>query len=1511
MEDRSFSPPLIFETGQKAPELNHESSQRYLDDEMVTYEQYDEFYQQNDPNIFASRQFSYPSNSHTFLADRPQTENVIGRYDTNELFTFEEDELCTKAPIQERMQHSRWQVRKQLYVDIADSLRTGKFLMCIETESGVFEYFENFLKDMAWDSNITSQLEGLQTILVYVKLVPSIKNSLFFLADELIQKCALTKQKSGELVQQIVVELMGRDGEGLLLHYIIKRFTAKNPKEACFAIACVKNALPALPSTENVGKNLVSGLNKTLSHSTVEVRSSSMLLAFEIFIYIRDDIETFAKNLDLKSMQVKEFKENLENKGKISEKWSLFIKEKPKTEVSDLLILEESESVKKDLMALVPEGFFDIAYSNEIKVNREKLLKFIHSLEVPGLILEKKEYPNLVNAILHLIESNNTLIYTEAIKLLEILITKVPKSFTFKSKQYLQFLSDKFKEKKKNIISAIFNILHLFRLHEVCPFESIIEILLENSVHKVPQVREYSLTWIISEIQKLPSTIDLLEIQSTSFPYEKVLENLVILFGNKILNIASKDNMGSVRDAATKLLTLLKSLLQCSTNIDSLLAKLPKNKIINPERQNEVEVEHVAKETSPVPQDFFVEIPILHEKDQEIAVGVIEDIKKYCENVFRFEKIMTGIRNLDRESSLALKNPIVSTIVWVFFKFKIGNKAENIVCELNLLIEAVIREIGSFEDFLVPKIVKILLQFPIFIGKSNHKAIESTLDVFFMLSNQIQIISTAISFLSNIRLKKPRVTIEEKAIVSLKFTTNWLQKKLDKGFVKNHSEKCLGFIDILLDIRENDTVFSEHFIKELMISKTSLSGHLRKMLTVSGETSPLRSRSPNLSITEAPIEISVDDPSSLLREIKDLHNALKTGNSQQKLNSLNRLMTLVETVLSTPKQRRPFLNLSLEDLESLIKDIIFLCTKYKNYTNEPTLFEQLQQTTLQALTSLRVIISDKFAESSFKLLLFHLPVKNSNSQFVKNFNLNVYQLFSDWLSHLSTCEVISLVSETLEHDSVFNIHVVYIHILQWFLEVELKLGNFELEHLAPISIFLAGGLVGGPLSTSHPLSQGTRQLMVNYSEIFLEYLEEVFTEDSVESFFEEKLVNSGKLYVEFKNYKEKKIVTEEKCDTFRVSETSPEDKRNLMTKLSEITEQHEETRRNLLEVNKEYMTQVTLNYNLMQKLEEAKSKPAEKPKKTVQATQNESKRTPSFKPLTTFEEVLSCQNLFQDTPIAKKPSHISIFEPELLDQPIVPFYLQASEVYSFQHVLLSTKDPEEVKSHLIKVYSTLPDLHKIPFIQFLSKSLEQEDVLAAISTQILKGIISSILTFCVIEKRASNNPTRLLINALSKSEDNELTNALQQLLGIVMESKEVTTVVLVLVQCISESLPNSFYSEIPEDQKISLKLLLKCLVRVVSAVGNSAKTLRVFDVLLEMNKLFLSHPPEELHSDCKDVNDFEHMFKVMRAVSDAVVAIHPEKAEVFVKFSNNSSTNKSIFLKYLSAILVKKYNLSG
>lgn len=1508
-------PPREFNIKNSGAFASHcDESMSVHDDEIVTYDiSHEDLYPNPRPPILTEHKFSGYEN-------RPQTEPGFNRYNTGELFTFEEDEAYLKLTFQERLMHPRWQIRKKLYMDIADSLRTGRFFIKIETEQSVFEYFEPFLKDMAWDSNLTSQLEGLSCILVYMKLVPTIKNSFFFLADELIQKCALTKPKSGELVSGIIHELIRRDTEGILLHYIIKRFSAKNPKESCFAINSIKQGLSIMPSSENVAKNLVTGLNKTLTHSIIEVRNASISLAAEIFTYITDDIDTFMKNLDLKAMQIKEFKDLIGSKEKLQSKWTFFNKENKKSENNDLLILEEnSENFIIDLNSLLPEGFFDMPYSTEIKANREKLVKLTHSLETQGLVLEKKEYPTIINTLLHLIESNNNLIYTEAVKILEILIPKISKSFVFKHKHYIQFLSDKFKEKKKSLVSSVFCILHLFRVHEICTLESLTEILLENMTHKVPQVRELSLAWISQEIQQLTNTVDLLEMYANTNLNEKILENLVLSFGNKILTVALKDTVGLVRDAANKLLLNFKALLPTCMPLETLVSRLPKCKIIVNDSKKEEEIETLKEPSSPIPE-FPALVAGISDKDQFSLTMIQEDIKRYSEGIFKYELILSNLKKMEKDSINTAKPLIIDTIFNTFNKFhtsKLVNKLETAVLELNLLTESFIREVGNIEDHLIPKFLKLILHFPGFINKNSHKLIESTLEGFFMLNNQIEILASCLNFISELRLKKGKVLNEEKAVICLKFSANWAIRKTEKTFVKLHSSEFSGFIDLVLDIREQESLFSDQFIKELQSVKVLISNHFRKCL--SGDISPMKSRSPNLSIIEQPEEVVVFE---IPKELKEIHLLLKGPNSSQKLSALNKLMGLIEHILAIHQSkvqkkswkrgigREPaenpavlkqnLLQVPLDELEIFVKDVIFLCTKYKN-TQQPTLFEELQQNTITALTSLRLILTDSEAENIFRQLLYHLPVKNSSSSFAKSFNLLVYKLFSDWLSHLDTVSVIVLIGECLKYDAQFNVHIVYIHTLQWFLEIELKLGNFVLEDLDPICNELALGLFGGPLNSAHPLSHNTKQLLVFHSQIFVEYLIEVFTIDNVGQYFEEKLVSKGKLFEQFKEWTDRfKENLEGSQQVINIHEASPQPKEEvkdskhnsaLKAKLEAVEEQHLETCKNLEEVNKEYLNQVTLNYELMQKLE--KIEKTERPKKP------EIKKFPTFKPYTDLEDLLKPR---EDNRAQGMPA-ISVFETEKLDEPIIPFYMREEEVHKFQLSLLHPSD--DISNNLLQVYKTLNPSHKKPFLQFISKSLSNPDIFSSVSRPVLKSLLNTFIQFCVIEKLASNDTGGFLIKTLANSNDLELTHELQKLLALAMEYYDTSSVVCILFELIQELLPESFYMPLGLEKKHALKLVLKFCGRLVA----HAKGLRIFACLFSLNQLFVMHPPENLNSDCSDVQEYEQMFKVLRGISDGLVAMGPENALALLKFVCNGKEKGSVYLKYLTAVLAKKYNL--
>ena len=76
---------------------------------------------------------------------------------------------------------------------------------------------------------------------------------------------------------------------------------------------------------------------------------------------------------------------------------------------------------------------------------------------------------------------------------------------------------------------------------------------------------------------------------------------------------------------------------------------------------------------------------------------------------------------------------------------------------------------------------------------------------------------------------------------------------------------------------------------------------------------------------------------------------------------------------------------------------------------------------------------------------------------------------------------------------------------------------------------------------------------------------------------------------------------------------------------------------------------------------------------------------------------------------------------------------------------------------------------------------------------------------------------------------------------------------------------------------------------------------RAFDVLLEMQKMFVLHPPELLREDLPCLADFDFIYRGMKDVSDKLIELQPEKVESFLSYAAGGTENEpqNAFIKYL------------
>ena len=71
--------------------------------------------------------------------------------------------------------------------------------------------------------------------------------------------------------------------------------------------------------------------------------------------------------------------------------------------------------------------------------------------------------------------------------------------------------------------------------------------------------------------------------------------------------------------------------------------------------------------------------------------------------------------------------------------------------------------------------------------------------------------------------------------------------------------------------------------------------------------------------------------------------------------------------------------------------------------------------------------------------------------------------------------------------------------------------------------------------------------------------------------------------------------------------------------------------------------------------------------------------------------------------------------------------------------------------------------------------------------------------------------------------------------------------------------------------------------------------IRGFDVLLEMQKVFIICPPENLREDLPSLQDFDFVFRGMKDVSDKFIELQPEKVLSFLGYYLQVSCDKVNF----------------
>ena len=102
-------------------------------------------------------------------------------------------------------------------------------------------------------------------------------------------------------------------------------------------------------------------------------------------------------------------------------------------------------------------------------------------------------------------------------------------------------------------------------------------------------------------------------------------------------------------------------------------------------------------------------------------------------------------------------------------------------------------------------------------------------------------------------------------------------------------------------------------------------------------------------------------------------------------------------------------------------------------------------------------------------------------------------------------------------------------------------------------------------------------------------------------------------------------------------------------------------------------------------------------------------------------------------------------------------------------------------------------------------------------------------------------------------------------------------------------MPDDISVNLTVQERQYMRVIMRCISRITKALHSENPDLvRAFDVLIEMQKLFVKHPPENLRQDLPCLSEFDYIYRGLKEVSDILIELQPEKCMSFLQFCTQS-----------------------
>jgi hypothetical protein len=146
---------------------------------------------------------------------------------------------------------------------------------------------------------------------------------------------------------------------------------------------------------------------------------------------------------------------------------------------------------------------------------------------------------------------------------------------------------------------------------------------------------------------------------------------------------------------------------------------------------------------------------------------------------------------------------------------------------------------------------------------------------------------------------------------------------------------------------------------------------------------------------------------------------------------------------------------------------------------------------------------------------------------------------------------------------------------------------------------------------------------------------------------------------------------------------------------------------------------------------------------------------------------------------------------------------------------------------------------------------------------------------------------------------------LQEIIESLMQKKDSSEIFKVLIYLLRKYLPKDFHYMLDKQSLVYLKTISFLIKLCLDNKIKSNSELKCFDILHEINELFVCFPPTNLKEGEPNLDLLDKIYRQLRILTDVSVQADVQQAKLF--YENSKKRNKAVYcneyMQYLLSII--------